>query len=56
MDLTETNVQDQSREGIFSTIEDIKDEFIAGTIYRKYIEAIFEKLIVLVFTNENLDE
>ena len=41
---------------VFSTIEDIKDAYIVDTLYGKYIEAIFNPPIVLVFTNERLDE
>ena len=56
INLTKTKGQDQSLEDMFAAIEDIKDGFIVDTMYGKYVEAIFESPIVLVFTNEKLDE
>lgn len=54
--LTKSRGQDQSLTDVFSTIEEIKDTYIVDTLYGKYIEAIFNPPIVLVFTNERLDE
>ena len=56
INLTKTKGQNQSLEDMFAAIEDIKDGFIVDTIYGKYIEAIFESPLILVFTNEKLDE
>ena len=56
INLTKTKGQNQSLEDMFAAIEDIKDGFIVDTMYGKYIEAIFNPPIVLVFTNERLDE
>jgi len=41
---------------MFAAIEDIKDGFIVDTMYGKYVEAIFPSPLILVFTNEKLDE
>lgn len=41
---------------IFATIEDIKDGVIVDTIYGKYTEAIFDLPIIIIFTNEKLDD
>lgn len=56
INLTKTKGQDQSLADLFSATEDIKDGFIVDTLYGKYVEAIFDPPIVLVFTNEKLDE
>ena len=56
INLTKSRGQDQSLTDVFSTIEEIKDAYIVDTLYGKYIEAIFNPPIVLVFTNERLDE
>lgn len=56
INLTKTKGQNQSLEDMFAAIEDIKDGFIVDTMYGKYIEAIFESPLILVFTNEKLDE
>ena len=56
INLTKSRGQDQSLTDVFATIEDIKDAYIVDTLYGKYIEAIFNPPIVLVFTNERLDE
>lgn len=56
INLTKTKGQDQSLADLFSAVEDIKDGFIVDTLYGKYVEAIFDPPIVLVFTNEKLDE
>lgn len=56
INLTKSRGQDQSLADVFATIEDIKDAYIVDTLYGKYIEAIFNPPIVLVFTNERLDE
>ena len=56
INLTKSRGQDQSLVDVFATIEDIKDVYIVDTLYGKYIEAIFNPPIVLVFTNERLDE
>ena len=56
INLTKTKGQNQSLEDMFAAIEEIKDGFIVDTMYGKYIEAIFNPPIVLVFTNERLDE
>ena len=56
INLTKTRGQDQSLADLLAAIEDIKDGFIVDTLYGKYIESIFEPPIVLVFSNEKLDE
>ena len=56
INLTKTKGQNQSLEDMFAAIENIKDGFIVDTMYGKYIEAIFESPLILVFTNEKLDE
>ena len=56
INLTKTKGQNQSLEDMFAAIEDIKDGFIVDTMYGKYVEAIFESPLILVFTNEKLDE
>ena len=56
INLTKSRGQDQSLSDVFSTIEEIKDAYIVDTLYGRYIEAIFNSPIVLVFTNERLDE
>ena len=56
INLTKTKGQDQSLADLFAAAEDIKDGFIVDTLYGKYVEAIFDPPIVLVFTNEKLDE
>ena len=56
INLTKTKGQNQSLEDMFAAIEEIKDGFIVETMYGKYIEAIFESPLILVFTNEKLDE
>ena len=54
--LTKSCGQDQSLTDVFSTIEEIKDAYLVDTLSGKYIEAIVNPPIVLVFTNERLDE
>jgi hypothetical protein len=56
INLTKTKGQDQSLADLFAAAEDIKDGFIVDTLYGKYVEAIFDPPIVLVFTNEKLDD
>ena len=56
INLTKTKGQNQSLEDMFAAIEDIKDGFIVDIMYGKYIEAIFDSPLILVFTNEKLDE
>lgn len=56
INLTKTKGQNQLLEDMFAAIEDIKDGFIVDTMYGKYVEAIFESPLILVFTNEKLDE
>lgn len=56
INLTKTKDQKQSLEDMVAAIEDIKDDFIVDTMYSKYIEAIFDSPLILVFTNEKLDE
>ena len=56
INLTKTKGQNQSLEDTFAAIEDIKDGFIVDTMYGKYVEALFESPLILVFTNEKLDE
>lgn len=56
INLTKTKGENQSLEDMFAAIEDIKDGFIVDTMYGKYIEAIFESPLIVVFTNDKLDE
>ena len=56
INITKSRGQDQSLTDVFATIEDIKDAYIVDTLSGTYIEAIFNLPIVLVFTNERLDE
>jgi len=56
INLTKTKGDNQSLENMFAAIEDIKDGFIVDPMYGKYIEAIFESLLIVVFTNNKLDE
>lgn len=56
INLTKSRGQDQSLTDVFSTIEEIKDAYLVDTLYGRYIEAIFNPPIILVFTNERLDE
>jgi hypothetical protein len=56
INLTKTKGQNQSLEDMFAAIEDIKDGFIVDTMYGKYIVSIFDSPLILVFTNEKLDE
>lgn len=39
-----------------STVESVKDGFIVDTRYGKYVQVIFDLPIMLVFTNEKLNE
>jgi len=56
INLTKSRGQDQSMADMFATIEDIKDGFIVDTMYGKYTEAIFEPPVIMIFTNEKLDD
>ena len=56
INLTKTKGDNQSLENMFAAIEDIKDGFIVDTMYGKYIETIFESPLIVVFTNNKLDE
>jgi len=56
INLTKSRGQDQSLADMFATIEDIKDAYIVDTLYGKYIKAIFNPPIVLLFRNEKLHE
>ena len=56
INLTKTKGQNQCLEYMFAVIEDIKDVFMVYTMYGKYIESIFESPLIVVFTNEKLDE
>lgn len=56
INLTKSRGQDQSMSDMFATIEDIKDGYIVDTLYGKYVEAIFNPPIILIFTNEKLDD
>lgn len=56
INLTKSRGQDQSMADMFATIEDIKDGFIVDTMYGKYTEAIFDPPIIMIFTNEKLDD
>ena len=56
INLTKTKGQNQSLEDIFDAIEQIKDGFIVDTMYGQYIEFIFESPLIVIFTNDTLDE
>ena len=56
INLTKTKGENQSLEDMFAAIEDIKDGYIVDTMYGKYVEAIFESPLILVFTNDKLDK
>lgn len=56
INLTKSRGQDQSMADMFATIEDIKDGFIVDTMYGKYTEAIFDPPVIMIFTNEKLDD
>ena len=56
INLTKTKGQNQFLKDMFDAIEEIKDGFIVDTLYGKYIEAIFEPSLIVVFTNDKLDE
>lgn len=56
INLTKSRGQDQSMPDMFATIEDVKDGFIVDTMYGKYSEAIFDPPIIMIFTNEKLDD
>lgn len=56
INLTKSKGQNQSLADVFAAIEDIKDGYIVDTLYGKYIEAIFNLTIILIVTNERLDD
>lgn len=56
INFTKPRGQDQSLSDMFDTIEDIKDAYIVDTLYGKYVEATFNPPIILIFTNEKLED
>lgn len=55
IDLTRTQGEDQSYKDLFSAIEQIKNGHIVDVMYGKYNEAIFDPPMVIIFTNEKID-
>jgi len=56
IDLTRTQGQDQSYNDLFSAVEQIKNGQIIDVMYGKYNESIFAPPMVLVFTNNKIED
>jgi peptidyl-tRNA hydrolase len=56
IDLTRTHGKDQSYKDLFSTIEQIKNGYVIDVMYGKYNEAIFKPPLVIIFTNNNIND
>ena len=56
IDLTRTQGQDQSYDDLFAVIEQIKNGYVVDVMYGKYNESIFSPPMVIIFTNNNIEE
>lgn len=56
INLTKSKGQNQSLADVFAVIKDLKDRYMVDMVYGKYIEAIFNPPIILIFINERLDD
>jgi len=56
IDLTRTKGKDQNYEDLFSAIEQIKNGYVIDVMYGKYNEAIFQPPMIIIFTNEKLED
>lgn len=56
INLTRTQGKDQSFKDLFSAIEEVIDGYCVDVMYGKYIEAIFDPPLVVIFTNERISD
>jgi hypothetical protein len=56
IDLTRTKGEGQSYEDLFSAIEQIKNGYVVDVMYGKYNEAIFNPPMIVIFTNQRIDD
>ena len=56
INLTRTQGEEQSFKDLFAAIEDIKDGYIADTMYGKYNECVFESPLIIIFANCSLTD
>ena len=54
INLTRSQGEEQSFKDLFSAIEEIVDGYCVDVMYGKYIEAIFDPPLIIVFTNERI--
>ena len=56
IDLTRTRGETQSYEDLFAAIEDIKNGYLVDTMYGKYNEVIFDRPLIIIFSNKPLSD
>lgn len=56
IDLTRTQGEDQSFNDLFSSIEMLKNGYIVDVMFGKYNEAIFSPPMIIIFTNNSIEE
>ena len=54
INLTRSQGEGQSFKDLFSAIEEIVDGYCVDVMYGKYIEAVFDAPLIIVFTNERI--
>lgn len=56
IDFTRTQGQEQSYDDLFSAVEQIKNGQVIDVMYGKYNEAVFQPPMVVIFTNNKIEE
>jgi hypothetical protein len=56
IDLTRTKGEEQSYKDLFSVVEQIKNGHVVDVMYGKYNEAIFQPPMIIIFTNNKIEE
>jgi hypothetical protein len=56
IDLTRTRGEGQSYEDLFAAVEQIKNGYVVDVMYGKYNEAIFNPPMIVIFTNQRIDD
>ena len=56
INLPRTQGKEQSFKDLFSAIEEVVDGYCVDVMYGKYVEAIFDPPLVVIFTNERISD